>query len=55
MYLRFYCGGLLKWMTLGAIVLAVGCHQQPSAERLEYDPETVELLREEIKSVDWDE
>jgi hypothetical protein len=48
----------LDWRTWSVFVLALltaGCYQPPSAERLEYDVDTVQALREEIKSVDWDE
>ena len=41
-------------MTL-VMLLTMGCYKQPSAERLDYDPDAVETLREEIKSVDWNE
>lgn len=50
--------GRLDWRTWSVFVLALltaGCYQPPSAERLEYDVDTVQTLREEIKSVDWDE
>ena len=55
MRFRFYCGVSFQWIALVSILLAVGCYEQPSAERLDYDPDTVEALRQEIESVDWDE
>ena len=32
-----------------------GCYRQPSAPLVEYDVDQVELLRQEVKSIDWDE
>jgi len=62
MQMRRYCcdfpKGLrwLKWLVLSFLLLSVsGCYQTPTAERLDYDPETVEMLRQEIRGVDWDE
>jgi len=56
MQIRRNCWGPLKWCLLSFLLLSVfGCYQTPTAERLDYDPETVETLRQEIKSVDWDD
>ena len=51
---RLY-GGALKWLALVAVLLVAGCYERPSAERLDYDADTVQTLRQEIESVDWDE
>ena len=58
MQFRSYCVGVAKLavmlMTL-VMLSSIGCYKQPSAEPLNYDPETVQTLRQEIDSVDWDE
>lgn len=55
MHRRVFGNVMLRWLALASTVLFIGCYTQPSAERLDYDAETVEMLRAEIKSVDWDE
>ena len=55
MQIRLYSSVPMKWFILSFILLAVGCYEQPSAERLDYDADAVQTLRQEIKSVDWDE
>ena len=55
MRIRFYRVVSFKWLVLIGVLLVAGCFQQPSAERLDYDEDTVQTLRQEIKSVDWDE
>ncbi len=55
MQIRLYFTAAMKWFMLSVILLAVGCYERPSAERLEYDSDAVQALRQEIKSVDWDE
>ena len=45
----------MMWFLLSFLMIAVGCYERPSAERLDYDADTVQTLRQEIKSVDWDQ
>ena len=53
----YWVGVAKSAVTLMVLVmsLSLGCYKQPSAERLDFDPDTVQTLREEIKSVDWNE
>ena len=58
MQFRSYWVGVAKsavvLMMLG-MLSSIGCYRQPSADRLDYDPQTVQTLRQEIDSVDWNE
>ena len=55
MQLRSYWVGAAKSVAVLVMLLSLGCYKQPSAERLDYDPETVQTLSKEIDSVDWNE
>lgn len=37
-----------------AIVLSVGCYQQPAADKLQYDVDAVQTIRQQVKAIDWD-
>jgi hypothetical protein len=36
------------------VALLAGCYQQPSAQKIQYDAEAVEELRQQVKTMDWD-
>jgi len=41
-------------IVLFCAALAFGCYQQPSADKIQYDAEAVETIRQQVKDMDWE-
>ena len=45
---------ICKGMLLFFVALLAGCYQQPSADKIQYDSEAVETIRQQVKTLDWE-
>lgn len=43
-----------KGLLLFFVALVAGCYQQPSAEKIQYDADAVDEIRQQVKAMDWD-
>lgn len=44
------CKGILLFF----VVALAGCYQQPSAEKIQYDADAVETIRQQVEAMDWE-
>ena len=44
------CKGILLFF----VAALAGCYQQPSADKIQYDAEAVEEIRQQVKTMDWE-